>query len=67
MKQILSQIDWFRERGFLLGQDKSKDIYYLVDSGTGERRDFGSIQEAQTYAENIEAYREIENAKLHGG
>ena len=64
MRRTLNQIDWFRERGFLLGQDKSKDIFYLVDSGTSERRDFGSLQEAQTYAERIEAYREIENVKL---
>ena len=53
MKLALQRINWFRERGFLLGQDKSRDIYYLVDSGTGERRDFGSLQEAQTYAERL--------------
>ncbi len=64
MKLALQRIDWFRVRGFLLGQDKSKDIYYLVDSGTRERIDFGSLQEAQIYAEHTEAYREIENAKL---
>ena len=64
MSLALQRIDWFRERGFLLGQEKSKDIYYLVDSGTRERINFGSLQEAQIYAEHTEAYREIENAKL---
>jgi len=64
MKLALQRIAWFRERGFLLGQNKSRDIYYLVDSSTSERFDFASLQEAQIYAEYIETYRELENAKL---
>ena len=64
MKPALQRIAWFRERGFLLGQDKSRDIYYLVDSSTSERLDFASLQEAQMHAEYIETYRVLENAKL---
>lgn len=54
---VFSQIDWFRERGFLLGRDKSRDIYYIVDSGTGRRYDFNSLNEAQKFVEGVETER----------
>lgn len=56
-KLALQRIAWFRERGFLLGQDKSRDIYYLVDSGTRERFDFDSIEQAKDFARSAESQR----------
>jgi hypothetical protein len=57
MKLTLQRIDWFKSRGFLLGRDKSREVYYVVDGGTGKRYDFGSIEQCQQFVENMNAYR----------
>ncbi len=57
MKKILAHIEWFKQRGFLLGQDKSNETYYIIDGATGKRYDFGSIEMCEQFAENMNAYR----------
>lgn len=57
MTKALKQIDWFKQRGFLLGRDKPREVYYIIDSGTGMRYDFGSIEQCQQFAENLNAHR----------
>jgi len=36
-KNTLNTIDWFKERGFLLGRDKPREVYYIIDGATGKR------------------------------
>jgi hypothetical protein len=57
MKKALLQIDWFKDKGFALGRDKSNETYYVVDGGTGKRYDFGSIEQAETFVIGFNAYR----------
>ena len=56
-KKTLNTINWFKERGFLLGRDKVRKVYYVVDGATNLRYDFGSIEQCQQFAENLNAYR----------
>ena len=52
-KLALQQIDWFKSRGFLLGRDRAKDIYYIVEGATGIRYDFGSVWQAQQFVNKL--------------
>ncbi len=51
MKLALKNIDWFKVRGFLLGRDETRGIFYISSPGTG-RVDFGSIEQAKIFVEN---------------
>ena len=55
--KTLAKMDWFKSRGFLLGRDKPRKVYYIVDSATGKRYDFGSIEQCEQFAENLNAHR----------
>ena len=55
--KTLNRIDWFRKQGFLLGRDKPREVYYIVDGATGKRYDFGSIEQCRQFAENLNAHR----------
>jgi len=50
-KYQIKHIDWFKQRGFILGQDKANNTYYVVGAGTG-RVDFGSIEQCRFFVEN---------------
>jgi len=52
-KLTFENIDWFKDRGYLLG--KRKDKVYIVHPQDGER-EFGSIWQAQMYVESMIAY-----------
>jgi len=47
-QKSLKRIDWFKNRGYLLGQNKDK--YYIVHPQDG-RKDFDSISLAEQYVE----------------
>ena len=49
MKQALMFIDWFKTRGFLLGERKSRGVFYIVNSHTLEELEFEQIWQAQMY------------------
>ena len=53
-KLALKRIDWFKSRGYLLGQNKDK--YYIVHPQDG-RRDFNVIEDAEVYVEHMIAFR----------
>jgi len=57
MTKALRQIDWFKRQGFLLGRDKPRQVYYIVDGATNQRYDFGSIEQCQSFVEHMNAYR----------
>jgi len=42
-------IDWFKSRGYLLGERRDRDKYYIVKGP--EEREFNSIWQAQQYVE----------------
>ncbi len=52
--QALKRINWFKNRGYLLGQDKNK--YYIVHPQDGKNY-FDSIEDAEVYVEHIIAFR----------
>lgn len=52
------RIDSFKQKGFLLGRDKPREVYYIVDGATGQRYDFGSIQQCEQFADSLNAHRE---------
>jgi len=56
-RTLLSRIDWFKQRGFLLGRDKPREVFYIVDGATGKRYDFGSIDQCEQFAESLNAHR----------
>lgn len=49
------RIDWFKSRGYLLGQNKDK--YYIVHPQDG-RKDFDTFEEARDYVEHMIAFRQ---------
>ena len=63
-KLALKRIDWFKQRGFLLGRDKPREVYYIIDGGTGKRYDFGSIEMCQQFAINLNAYRKVTDTPM---
>ena len=53
-KTILRKIDWFKSRGYLLGQRKDK--IYIVHPQDGEK-EFSDILDAEVYVEHMIAFR----------
>ena len=51
----LKRIDWFKSRGYLLGQNKDK--YYIIHPQDG-RKDFDEIEDAKVYVEHMIAFRQ---------
>ncbi len=56
MKQALRMTDWFKSMGYCLGQYKSRDKYYIVDSQTGKQYEFDSLWQAQQFVESNNLY-----------
>ena len=56
MKLALQQIDWFKSRGYQLGERKNRGKFYIVHPQDGEK-EFDSVWQAQQYVEHMIAYR----------
>ena len=57
-KAALKRIDWFKQRGYLLGQRRDKGIFkFYIVNGMGEEREFDTLWQAQQFVERIGAYR----------
>lgn len=52
IKKALAEIDHMKVLGYLLGERKSKGVVYLVNSKTGEEKEFSCYALAQIYAQN---------------